>query len=231
MATLTAQNLIDRVNDTLQDSTNVRWPATELLRYLNDAQREIVLLRPEASVSTSTVELTSNETKQTLPTSGVRLLDVTRNMGAVVGTPAPGKSIRLISREVLDTQINDWHSATGQTEVKHYMFDPRNPKVFYVYPRTHASTKVCVELVFSSSPTDVALVGSTITLDDIYANAMIDFMLYRAYSKDAEYAANAGYAQQHYQSFLTSLGLKGKTDDSINPNQRLGKDMTGVSPA
>lgn len=229
MATLTAQNLIDRVNDTLQDTTNVRWPTNELLRYLNDSQREIVLLRPDASVTTAAVSLTANETKQTLPTSGVRLLDVTRNMGT--GGTTPGKAIRLISREVLDTQINDWHSSVGQTEVKHYMFDPRNPKVFYVYPRVHVSTAVWVELIYSSSPTDVATVNTTISLDDIYANAMIDFMLYRAYSKDAEYASNANYAQQHYQSFLTSLGLKGKTDDNVNPNQRLGRDMTGVSPA
>jgi hypothetical protein len=88
-----------------------------------------------------------------------------------------------------------------------------------------------VELVYSSSPTDVPSVGSTITLDDVYANAIIDFMLYRAYSKDAEYAANREYAKQHYQSFMTSLGLKAQTDQSVNPNQRLGNDHTGTSPA
>lgn len=229
MAVLTAQNLIDRVNDTLQDTNNVRWPAAELLRYLNDAQREIVLLKPEASVTTQAVQLTANETKQTLPASGVRLLDVTRNMGATGA--APGTSVRLIAREVLDTQLPTWHSDSGQTAVKHFMFDPRNPKVFYVWPRVHASTQVWVELVFSSSPTDVAAVGNTITLDDIYANAIIDFMLYRAYSKDAEYASNAQYAKQHYESFLMSLGLKTKVDDSANPNQRLGKDATGAMPA
>jgi hypothetical protein len=229
MATLTAQNLIDRVNDTLQDTTNVRWPTAELLRYLNDGQREVVLLRPDASVTTAATQLAANETKQALPAAGIRLLDVTRNMGANGTTP--GASIRLISREVLDTQLANWHSETGQASVKHFMFDPRNPKVYYVYPRVHASTQVWVEVVYSSAPADVAAAGNTISLDDIYANAIIDFMLYRAYSKDAEYAANKEYAQQHYQSFLMSLGLKGKTDEMVNPNQRLGRDHTGVSPA
>jgi hypothetical protein len=229
MATLTAQNLIDRVNDTLQDSTNVRWPTAELLRYLNDGQREIVLLRPDASVATDAVQLTANETKQSLPAAGIRLLDVIRNMGSTGS--APGISVRLISREVLDAQLPTWHSDPGQATVKHFMFDSRNPKVYYVYPRVHATTPVYVELVYSSSPADVAAANNTITLDDIYANALIDFMLYRAYSKDAEYAANSGYAQQHYQSFLTSLGLKGQTDQQVNPNQRLGGDHTGVSPA
>lgn len=224
MGILTAQNLIDRVNDTLQDTTNVRWPTAELLRYLNDGQREVVLLRPDSSVTTQAIQLAANETKQALPSTGIRLLDVTRNMGATGYTP--GGAVRLISREVLDTQVPTWHSDTGQTAVKHYMFDPRSPKQFYVYPRVHASTQVWVELVYSSAPTDVAALGNTITLDDIYANALVDFVLYRAYSKDAEYAANVAYSQQRYQSFLTSLGVKGQTDMSVNPNQKLGRDAT-----
>lgn len=224
MGTLTAQNLIDRVNDTLQDTTNVRWPTAELLRYLNDGQREVVLLRPDASVTTQAVQLAANETRQALPATGVRLLDATRNMGSAGTTP--GSAIRLIAREVLDTQVPTWHSDVGQTVVKHYMFDPRAPKQFYVYPRVHATTQVWVELVYSSAPTDVAGLNNTITLDDIYANALIDFVLYRAYSKDAEYAANATYATQRYQSFLASLGIKGQTDQSVNPNQKLGKDAT-----
>ena len=49
MGTLTGANLITRAQDTLQDTTSVRWPEAELLRYINDAQREIVNFRPDAS--------------------------------------------------------------------------------------------------------------------------------------------------------------------------------------
>ena len=44
--TITGANLLLRIEDTLQDTTNVRWSEAELLRYINDAQREIVNLRP-----------------------------------------------------------------------------------------------------------------------------------------------------------------------------------------
>jgi hypothetical protein len=47
--TITGANLLLRIEDTLQDTTNVRWPEAELLRYINDAQREVVNLRPESS--------------------------------------------------------------------------------------------------------------------------------------------------------------------------------------
>ena len=38
----TAQSVILRAQVALNDNEGVRWPADELVRYLNDAQREIV---------------------------------------------------------------------------------------------------------------------------------------------------------------------------------------------
>ena len=50
--TVTVQSVIDRVQTTLQDTTGIRWPVTdELVLWVNDAQREIALLKPDASLS------------------------------------------------------------------------------------------------------------------------------------------------------------------------------------
>ena len=59
--TITAANLLLRIRDTLQDTTGVRWLDAELLRYMNDAQREIVNLRPEAAATTATSPNTDSE--------------------------------------------------------------------------------------------------------------------------------------------------------------------------
>ena len=63
--TLTGANIITRVQDTLQDTTSVRWSEAELLRYINDAQREIVNLRPESSADHANVQLVAG-TEQTI---------------------------------------------------------------------------------------------------------------------------------------------------------------------
>jgi hypothetical protein len=36
--TITGANLLLRIEDTLQDPSNVRWTEAELLRYINDGQ-------------------------------------------------------------------------------------------------------------------------------------------------------------------------------------------------
>ena len=82
--TLTGANLLSRIKDTLQDTTSVRWPEAELLRYINDAQREIVNFRPDSSATTANVQLVTG-TKQTLPSGGLRLIKLTRNMDGTSG--------------------------------------------------------------------------------------------------------------------------------------------------
>tara|TARA_B100000900_G_scaffold364260_1_gene338784 strand:+ start:634 stop:1341 length:708 start_codon:yes stop_codon:yes gene_type:complete len=221
MGTITGANIISRVQDTLQDTTSVRWPEAELLRYINDAQREVVNLRPDASATTSNVQLVTG-TKQTLPTTGLRLIKVTRNMSAASGSATGGRAVRIVDIDILNTQEPDWNdpTVTGDaahgTTVKHYIFDQDDPRSFYVYPGV--SGNAFVEIVFSKSPTDLSSTSSTIDIDDTFANAIIDFVLFKAYLKDAEYAGNAQRSNQHYALFNNSLGQSTAASNVTNPN-------------
>ena len=229
--TITGANLLLRIEDSLQDTTNVRWSEAELLRYINDAQREIVNLRPEASADHANVQL-STGTEQAIPDVGLRLIKVVRNMSAAGGSATGKRTIRIVDREILDTLEPDWHdpAVTGDaahtTVVKHYIFDEDDPRKYYVYPGV--SGNAYVEIVFSRSPTDLANTSATLYIDDIYANAVIDYALYRAYMKDAEFAGNAQRAQSHYQLFANSIGAGAQVNTIISPNVDIARS---VSPA
>lgn len=216
MSTILASSLVSRSGTLIQDKTKIRWPEAELLDWLNDGQREVVLLKPEACVTNGPVLLQAGKTKQTLPATGIILLDLVRNMGAAGSTP--GQAITICSREVLDQVIPEWHSVANDLGyIQHYTFDPRDPKTYYTYPKAPA-TSWYVDLVFSSAPAN-ATEGSVISIDDIYSNALLDYMLYRCYSKDATFAQNATLAAAHYQLFLNSLGGKGAVESATNPNK------------
>lgn len=216
--TIAAQSLIRRCVETLQDTTSIRWPVAELVRYLNDGQREIIVHRPDAMVTNASQTLSAGS-KQTIPTNGSKLIDVVRN------TAGNKKAVRLCSREILDAQSPGWHSLAGVTEVKHYMFDPRDPKTFYVYPPAAASG-ASVELVYSALPTDVTepaegadytAVSGNISVPDIYGNVLQDYVLYRAYMKDSQYAGNSGRATAHYSAFANALGIEIKATVGVAP--------------
>jgi hypothetical protein len=207
MGTILASAILTKAKTIVQDSTGVRWQTSELLGWLNDGQRAVVSLKPDASVKNIAVALTVGS-KQTIPADGIVMIDVVRNMGS---GSTPGAAIRKIQRHVLDEQIPDWHTSAKASAVTLYaMFDPRNQKTYYIYPPAASATQI--EIVYSCVPVDVATEASTITIDDIYAGPLLDFVLYRAYSKDAEYAGNDGRAAASYAAFLQTLGGKEKAE-------------------
>lgn len=212
MATTKAVDLINRVAVTLQDPTYVRWPQQELLNYLNDAQRQVVLFRPDAKAVNAAFSCT-NTAKQTIPAAGLRLISVLRN--------ANGRAITKVDRAVLDVQLPTWYEqAVDADGVKHYLYDPADPKTFYVFPKPAAAHSI--EIVYSTAPTDIVVSNfstdtQVIGIDDIYANAMMDYMLYRAYQKDSEFA-NLNRAGVYFQSFAQALGIKTQVDGSLTEN-------------
>lgn len=217
---IAAQSIIQRVIGILQDSTSIRWPVNELVRYLNDGQREVVLNRPDCRPVNATKPLNAG-TRQTLPIDGAKLIEVIRN------TNGSKRAVRLTNREILDAQIPGWHGLGGNAEILHFIYDPRDPTVFYVYPP--ASGAASLEIVYASYPTNIieptdgalfTAVSGDLSVPDIFGNAIQDYILYRAYTKDSEYAGNAARAQAHYAAFANALGMEIKATIAVAPTPR-----------
>lgn len=218
MAT-TAERLIERANLILQDVSNTRWSQAELLGWLNEAQLMIINLQPSAYAEYRTVELVAG-TKQSLSDDNIRLLDIIRNQDGIYDA-----AIRVVSRLDLDTQVPFWHKHNPNHIVQHYMYDMAEPDTFYVYPPVpekrfdEYGTPIprsfsTVEILQAVVPPDMENVKDKITLKDIYVPALVDYMVYRAYSKDSEASANQNLKQMYYEQFLAALGRQGTANKS-----------------
>lgn len=200
MGTILASDIIGKVQVILQDTTGIRWPATELLGWVSDGQREICALRPSVGAITGNISLVAG-TRQSLPAGASSLVSVMRNMGA--GGVTPSNGIRLVPQGILDSQVPLWHGSTPTSPVKHYIYDQRAPRQFYVYPP--AVTPWYVEAIYLQSPVDIASVATAITIDDLYAGPLKDYTLFRAYSKDMELIGNSARSAEHRGLFETFM--------------------------
>lgn len=243
MGSVTAQAIFTRVSRVLLDVDYTRWTLPELLDWLNDGIREVILQKPSAYSTTTTIMLDEG-TLQAVPAASLGLLRVIRNLippQAGQTAPVGGRVIRMVSREVLDTQSPDWHDPTITREkdvVKHVVFDEANPYAFYVYPPN--TGKGMIEVILANEPAPMAVIDGddttdiasysdlTIPIPDIYVNALVDYVLYRAYIKDASFAGNTQRAALHYQQFANSLGLKVKLDASLSPNTAAQTENTAA---
>ena len=110
-----ASAVIASVAEVLSDNAYLNWTQDQLLGWLNDGQRAIVLVRPDASQITDALLLVSG-TRQSLPSGSVRLMTVIRNMGSDGITP--GQAVRLVERATKDELDPDWHSADADTVLR-----------------------------------------------------------------------------------------------------------------
>jgi len=217
MGTILASAVIDKASVQLLDVGNTRWSRAELLGWLNDGQRQIVLMSPHTNNKTAVVQLATG-TRQTLPADGWKLLDVIRYMGNT-STPKPGRAIRIISESLLNAYNPNWHNAKTSDIPQNYIFDPQEQTAFYVYPPNTGCGRVLIN--YTAVPADLASEESPIEVNDIYQTALLDYILYRANSKDAEYAPGLQLASGYFSTFMASMGIRKDADTENNPNQGL----------
>ena len=214
MATIKVIDVINQAAYMLTDEGSVRWTKLKLLDWFNEAQRALVARRPD-SLAVNEEFSCAVGVKQRIPDIGIRLLEVTRN--------ANGKSITQVSKSLLDSHVPDWAAETPSANIQHYVFDPRDPKTFYVYPP--ATVDADIEIIYSKSPATVAIANfdtdqTMIEVDDVWANALQEYMLHRAWTKDSESTGNMDRASQHLQNFRFMIGEITEADAAITPGRK-----------
>lgn len=225
-----ASKIITDASVILMDVDFVRWPISELAGWLDHGVLSIITVKPSAS--SETIELSLDRgTKQKLPDDQRirQLLDLTRNLGGANG--AAGRAIRSVSRSELDGNEPNWHDpryVAFRKEVRHFVFDETLPREFYVVPGNDGTG--LVEAAVATLPERVVdrVTGDTDTLasyelevgiGDEYEPALLDYVLYRAFSKE-DPAASPQRAITHYQAFATAIGLQTQVETATSPGRK-----------
>lgn len=227
-----ASSLMLSVQTVLNDAASVRWTAVELHTWLNDGLREIAVLKPNAVAKT--VELTlAQGSYQELPVDHFNLFRLTRNLATNAASQTGrggGRVITQVEREVMDMQIPGWMDTAVMpysANVVHFINDISDMAAYYVVPGNDGTG--VVEAICAVMPTPVPLpaadtlmvssYSTIVDIPDIYRNALIDYMLYRAFSKDASLPGIAQRAGMHYSQFANALGVKFAAERLISGEQ------------
>lgn len=206
-----ASDIKSRVQDLLNDTAGVRWTDAELLRWISDAEKEIIQLRPDANPSTITMTPTAGQSRQQLTTANVyRLIDIPRNTHT-------NRAVRLINQKTLDATDIEWHAAAANStsDIHYFVYDERNPKVFYIYPNATATTRL--EVIQSVIPSAISAMTGSLNIGDQFVSAITDYVCYRALSKDAEYTGGP-QATTYQQTFYQSLSGQQQVNGAASPN-------------
>lgn len=212
---MTVNDVVTRATTLLNDlgntvigvQPNTRWSTNELLDWVSDAQRLIVLAKPSASNSVTNVTLVAG-TRQAIPSDGWLLLSVNRN--------ATGRAIRQVDRKILDAQNPNWHVDPSQGVIWNYTYDKNDQYAFYVYPPSDGTS--IIELNYSKMPAQPTALTDTLLLDSIYLTPMVDYVCFRALSKDAEFAGGATLSANFFNAFNAAIGQRENAEKDDSPD-------------
>lgn len=203
MANVTVAHLVDMALEVLQDDSDSpeHWTKENLVNWYNLGARETVAFAPLANAIFESVKLASG-VKQSVPARRIALIDVIRNMGTDGETA--GDAITKTDIRALAAYDRSWITATAAATIKNWA--PETISTFFVSPPSDGT--IYVELEVAAVPDQVvydeagewesALVGVT----ERYVNAVLNWILYRAYQKDSDYPGNNPRARGYYSQFL-----------------------------
>ena len=247
-ATLTVREALWRAGVLLQDidPQYTRHPEREMVNWLGDAELAIckflplacsrvdaIKLKPGALQSIESVAAADckpgDGSTPSQPILGTQLLGVLNNMGAAGTTP--GRVVRVVPRQILDDQSPLWQAIEGP-EVRQFAYDPATPLYFFVTPAVPATGSVWVRVAWAAQPARYANTGAPgselyrydgtsatkLNLRDEFIDDIVNYIVARAYMKNAQYAGNDQKASTFASLFTGSLNAKVTVATGHNPN-------------
>jgi len=199
MAT-TGQKVVDDARVILQDAAGTRWADAEMLVWINNGRRDMSLIKPSLwnTLAKRTVTLSAGAYQTISLADAYSLVDVMNNATAA---DAPTTAIIKVQREQLDTFAPSWRAETGAA-VQNWFRDEAHHLSFWVYPAVSGG-KIHVNV--NVTPNSLGALTETCVPLDVMATTLMHYVLYRAYAKDAEIAANAELSKLYLSLFTAAL--------------------------
>lgn len=206
------------INDAEEGYEHIRWTENELIEYANDAVLQLMVVRPD--VFTKVVDLPLKPgSQQELPEPISQLIDVlgVRDVfGRVSGRPMrKNAAAAAVARNWFDELSCEVTAADGSYVPRSYEFAPENPRMFYVEPPVPSGASVTLIVNAVVTPKHAEL-DDKLPIESRFHNAVIEWMLYRAYSKDIESAHDNQTSQQHLAHFYNILQVSQLADDRLH---------------
>lgn len=208
MSTVQAGTIIALVRNQLidqgQNNVAYRWSDSELIGWINDAQRAVQNVAPESCATLAVINPLVADVRQPLPANAHMLLDVYRNMGASGSTP--GLAPVSFNRDWLNAQDPTWPADTPNPVVRAWMYDPSDRYVFYVYPANDGTGTL--EINYSQQIANCQQDTDTLTVQGIYQTPIFDYTMMRALQKDSDYSGGQQVADIYAKNFEAFLAAR-----------------------
>lgn len=176
MSSLSVNQILTRVTRQFGDQAGVQIDQTDIIRWINDAQREIVL-QNQLLQAIATANLIPNQAAYTLPTDMLTMRSI----------KCDGRKLQPLSLSDAETAIPDFdNTLTYPIDLPQQFWIWANQLVLYPSP---SSSAIQLKIYYTRQPVDVSQVSDTPELPPQYHNRIVEYCLQQAYELDENWQA------------------------------------------
>lgn len=204
--TKTVADVITSVNRQFGDESGTQITASDVIRWLNDGQREIVIKNPEVNQAMVSINVTAGITIYPLLAAIPDIMvihsihfrgQILRNMTFV---QAQEQIIQSQDNRTSDTP-SFWYEYAG---------------VLNLWPKPTTSYAGGLTVFYSSAPTLIATNTATLSVPDTYFKALVDYCTAQAHEMDQDFAAASVKAQQ-FETSIQVQANRSRSEDNMYP--------------
>lgn len=190
MSALTVSDIFTRVQRLFGDESAVQVTEADCIRWINDAQREVVMQHEGLLAKEGTLSSVAGTAEYTLPTDLFTLTHVSYKQ------PGSGSfyPLRFMPVAAMNAYAGGWDGTDFPNGVPQIYTKDENTKII-LYPRPDATGTNNIKLVYSRYPTDLTSSASPIDLPDYYHGYVEHFCLMKAYEMDEDWESAEKKAQ------------------------------------
>lgn len=188
--TLSVSDVFSRVKRTFGDEAAVQVTESDILRWINDAQREAVMQNEGLLQTVGYLDSVSGTKEYTLPTDLFTLSHLYLKDTEFTAYYA----LRWLSLKDFTEYADGWDGNTITAMPLVYTQQQDNKVV--IYPTPQASLTSGIKLIYSRYAVDVVDSSSDIDLPPYLHSYVVNFCLMQAYEMDEDWESSSQKAQQ-----------------------------------
>lgn len=168
------------------DESSVQITDEDLFRWINGAQREVVLQNEEILQTVITTDLVADQNEYPFPADAL----VVRTLRMKTASMLSYQYILPLNLQEFDKLIDGWDGTVHGTSQTSFYFTIYERSIF-LFPTPDRSTVDGLKILYSRRPTEIALTTDPIVLPEEYHNAIVTYMIAQANVLDEDYEASS----------------------------------------
>lgn len=183
---MNVSDIITRVQRSFGDESAVQVTEDDIIRWINDAQRAIVLNNPEVLPTIATVDITKGVHEYAFPADLLLLTSIRAKMPDMQSY----QFLPYLNIQEFDRIINGWDGSAFGESGRAFSYTIYNRSIF-LFPTPDKDSTDGLKILYSLRPTEITGTQDALSLAEEYHNAIVTYCMAQANTMDEDYEAAA----------------------------------------